>query len=432
MSPDPENRPEPGGRAPRTTRRRVAAVLLVLAGIAGSIHATNLLLLADRYGCDPVNFACREGHDPFVAPDTAGYLQAMLELRERGLFGASMLKRPPGYPALLLAADFTGAPRHVLWLSPVFAGLAAGAIGWLALRASRRLVVAVAAVLVFFWWPNALQLSPVLFTDALHGFAAVSALAATLYWRESESGPAAWLAGALWLFVQSLRVTFFWLPAVLPLLLLKRGASPFYRTGSVALWASGFLVPGFLLVSNAQHHGVFALSEIPARNLACYTVPRIQSELGEGAFKTLRRSCTQRYRHLSPAVRIASQERDAAAFLGAHPAAALASFAKEWVTQLTVPMRPYYHLELASLYRAWPTPGRWFLAIFWCGAAVGLAVRWRTVPREVVFLASLFVGIMVPAATSHLVEGRLRFPLDLVFLPVVFALPAVLWRRRKR
>lgn len=94
VSPDSKERPESTARARRVTRRRVATVLAGLAGTAALLHAANLLFLADRYGCNPVNFACRAGHDPFVAPDTAGYLQAMTELRERGLFGASMLKRP--------------------------------------------------------------------------------------------------------------------------------------------------------------------------------------------------------------------------------------------------------------------------------------------------------------------------------------------------
>ena len=182
-------------------------------------------------------------------------------------------------------------------------------------------------------------------THGLHGFAAVAAVAATLYWRQLEPGPAATLAGAL-----SLRLTFFGLPAV--------------------------------------------LSELPARNLACSTVPRLRAERGEGSFKELRAACTQRYRDLEPFVRIAAEERDGARSLLAHLGLALSCLAGELATQLTA---PDCQLELASLYPYWPTPGMRFLAV-------------------------AFLGVMLPAATSHLGEGRLRFPLDLMFLPVVVAL----------
>jgi len=181
-------------------------------------------------------------------------------------------------------------------------------------------------------------------------------------------------------------------------------------------------VPGFILTSNWLHHDAAVLSEIPARNLACYSVPRLQAELGQGSFKTLRKACTRRYRDFEPAARIAAEERDAMRFLLAHPGPALSSFTGELATQLTLPMRPYYHLELVSLYRDWPSPGTWFLAVFWTAAAGGLAMRARVAPLEAAFLALAFLGVMLPAATSHLVEGRLRFPLDLMFLPIVAAI----------
>ncbi len=417
------NRQTAARRGPMAAQRGTWIALAGIAIAAALLHVGNLVFLSSERGCDLRTFACPPQHDPFVAPDTAGYLHAMRELREQGIFGVSTIKRPPGYPALLLVAeDLTGSPRNVLWLSAVFAGLAAAAISWLVLRASGRLSLAIVAGVAFCWWPNALQFSPMLLTDGIHGFAAVAAVAATLCWRDSESGPAAALAGALWLLVQSLRLTFFWLPAVLPLLLVKRGASRFYRRGSVALWAIGFLMPGFLLTSNWLHHGAATLSEIPARNLACYSVPRLQAELGQGDFYPLRRDCIRRYRHLEPAARIAAQEHAAVRFLLAHPGRALSSFMGEVVRQLTHSMRPYYKVDLRPLYRDWPVPGKWFLPAFWAAAAIGLLIWARTAPLEAAFLGLVFVGVILPAATSHLVGGRLRFPLDLMFLPVVVAI----------
>ena len=70
----------------------------------------------------------------------------------------------------------------------------------------------------------------------------------------------------------------------------------------------------------------------------------------------------------------------------------------------------------------WRFPGRWFLGLFWLCGAFGLVLLLRSAPHEAAFLALAFIAVMLSAATSHLVEGRLRFPLDLLFLPVVAAL----------
>jgi hypothetical protein len=218
-----------------------------------------------------------------------------------------------------------------------------------------------------------------------------------------------------------LRLTFLWIPAALPLLLFKRNASALYVRCSLALWTLTFLPPCLIIGSNWLRHDVAVPSAIAAVNLACYSVPRLREEMGQGSFLSLRKKCMKSYRHLDYSERVPRQLADARRFLLAHPGPAARSFAGEIATQLAFPLRPYCHYYLAPLYASWHLPGSWFLVLFWLCGAVGLALLLRSTPHEAAFLALVFISVMLPAATSHLVEGRLRFPLDLLFLPVVAA-----------
>jgi hypothetical protein len=401
-------------------RRRV--LFASCASFAALLHAANLQYLAHAFGCDPLTLDCDGSPGPFATPDTAGYVRVAEEIRGRGLFAASYLQRLPGYPALLsLAIASTGSPTPALWLGPSLAALAAVAIAWMAFRLTGRTGAALAAGAAFCCWPDAYQLSPLLLTDAAHGFSAVAAFAATFRWRDTERAPAAACAAGLWLLAQSLRLTFFWIPILLPVLLFKRGASRRYLRGSFALWAPTLILPCLVIGSNWIRHGVAQPSAIPAENLACHSVPRLWAEMGRGSFVPLREACLRRYRGLDYAQRVTQQLADARRSLWAHPGRAAASFAGEIGNQLGAPPRLYYHRWLGPLYASWPVPGRWFSILFWLCAGVGLALRFRSAPSEAAFLALLFVGVMLPAATTHLAGGRLRFPLDLFFLPVVAA-----------
>lgn len=401
---------------------RLPVLLVLLAVVAALLHAGNLLYLAHASDCSPFTLRCDGGFGPFATPDTATYVRVADKILSEGILGTSYIVRTPGYPLLLsVPIALTGSPSPALWIGPLLAGLAAAAIAWMAFRMTGHPGPAVAAGIAFCCWPNTYQLSPLLLTDAAHGFAAVAALAATLWWRDSERAAAAALASGLWLFTELLRLTFLWIPAALPLLLFKRGASAFYVRCSLALWTLTFLPPCLMIGSNWLRHDVAAPSAIPAANLACYSVPRLRAEMGQGSFVSFRKRCTKSYLHLDYGERIPTQLADARRFLLAHAGPAAASFAGEIATQLTSPLRPYYYHYLAPLYAGWYVPGSWFLVLFWLCGALGLALLFRSAPHEAAFLALVFIGVMLPAATSHLVGGRLRFPLDLLFLPLVAA-----------
>lgn len=400
--------------------RGACAVLVGVAVLAAALHAANLLYLASTLGCDAPSLACPADVDPWGAPDTRGYLRVADSLRERGPLATSYLARLPGYPGLLAAIiAITGQPTPVLWIAPLLAAAAAAAIAWIALLLTESVAAALAAGLLFCAWPNAYQFSSQLLTDASHAFLAVAAFASSLRWRQAERPGAAWLAGALWVAAQSLRLTFFALFAILPLLLWKREASRHYLVGSIALWISTLVVPAFVIVSNHHHHGVLSPSLSAAANLACYATPRLRMGRDEGAFSRMRSRCLRRFEDKEPGPRIRAQMRYAFKTLGADPVATTRSFLHEIAAQTVFELRPHSREATRSLYPAWATTGSAVPLAFWICAIGGLIALARRDRALALFLVAAFWAVMLPAGTSHLVGARLRLPLDLFFLPLV-------------
>ena len=257
-------------------------------------------------------------------------------------------------------------------------------------------------------------------TDAAHAFLAVAALAATLWWRDSERPRAAGLAGGLWLAAQTLRPTFLALPALLPLLVWKRAGARRYLKRSLALWIVTCAVPAFVLTSNLVREGRL----LPIQG--CYAVPRLKQELRLGNFRALRKECWKAFR-TDRALEV-RRERE---FLLAHPQEALRSFLGEISEQTLFGLRPYYHRRLAPLYPGWMSVGTIFVGLFWLCSAVGLVMVARRDPPLALFWLFCFGLVMIPAANVTWVGGRIRFPLDLIYIPVAVLFVARLVSRRR-
>jgi hypothetical protein len=236
-----------------------------------------------------------------------------------------------------------------------------------------------------------------------------------------ERGLLGGLGGALWVAVQSLRPTFFALPLLLPALLWKRGASPRYASVSLALWLASLAVPAFVVASNRIHHGVAVPSQVLANNLACYAVSRLEHERGLGEFDAFRWSCIEHFQRMPPHERVPAQMAYARKALLEKPAESLGSFLRELRVQALYPLHVWDVPKREALYPGWMQAGPGWLLLFWGCAAAGLAVQARRDPGLALFLALAWLLVMLPATTSHFAGDRLRFPLDVLCMPVALA-----------
>ena len=411
-----------------TPAPRLLPVLVGVAILAGALHSANLAWVASGHGCHFPSFVCPEGVAPFTGQDTSAYRAAAADIDERGLLGASWLKRIPGYPLMLLAAEHTsGTDTVALWWGPPLAALAAAAIAWLAWWLTGSVIAAAVAGGLFCLWPNAYQYSARLLTDGVHGYLVVGAVAATLCWRETRRPVAAGAAIFTWMLAQTLRPTFFALAALLPLLLFRREAFADPRR-SILRWVPIVLVPAVLVTGNLVRHGV----ALPP--MACYAAPRLEAALRvdrrppaeqhpvveRTLFNHLRGLCMERYER-NPRAQAARDRR----YLRSHAGAAVANAAHEVVDQLLYPSRPYAKPGMERLYGGWSYPAAGdrsvLLGVYWALFVAGLGVVFRRDPRFALFVSLAAVLVMLPAANTHLVGARLRFPVDLLSIPVVVA-----------
>jgi hypothetical protein len=408
-------------------QRSVPPLALLLAAAVSALlvlvcHGANLRYLARANGCESALLLCPTEEGPWASGDLKTYHRVARDIGERGLLGASYLRRGPGYPLLLLGIErLTGHVSPVRLLGPLLAALGAGAVAWLAGRLSGRLAPALLAGPLLCLWFGAYRFTAGMGPDGMHAFLSVTALALCVEWRRSERPLLGALGGALWVAVQSLRPTFFALPLLLPALLWKRGASPRYASVSLALWLASLAVPAFVVASNRIHHGVAVPSQVLANNLACYAVSRLEHERGLGEFDAFRWSCIEHFQRMPPHERVPAQMAYARKALLEKPAESLGSFLRELRVQALYPLHVWDVPKREALYPGWMQAGPGWLLLFWGCAAAGLAVQARRDPGLALFLALAWLLVMLPATTSHFAGDRLRFPLDVLCMPVALA-----------
>ncbi len=406
---------------------------LALAVLVSVLHGINLVHLARANGCTPSGLVCSGGVSPWITPDSTSYIRVAEDVLAHGPCRASYLIRGPGYPWLLALAQRTfGTMLAALWVEPILAGVAAWSVMCVAHRLTERRAAVLGAGLIAAAWPAMLAYSPELLTDAPHAFLATAALASTLVWREIGGTRRAGLAALAWIACQTLRPTFFFVPALLPVLLMDAKAHARANAERLGIWLATLLVPAFVVGSNFVHHGVATASAIGPETISCYAMPRLRAALGEGDFFDIRDAAFARYRAIALPERIEVQRRDTRELVAAHPGEAALSLLRELRRQLLAPPRPFSRYEWAPLYPAWMSLPSWVNALFWLMALAGVAGLARRDPALALFLLGAFVGVMVPAATSALIENRLRLPLDLWAMPlVVLTLTALTPPRRE-
>jgi hypothetical protein len=434
----------------RLNSPRIALRIAVASGcLALALHAANVRYLLSANGCLSPLLVCAARNGAWANNDTPSYVSVAEQILTDGFASASYIFRPPGYPLLLaVAIALTGEPTPALWVAPFAAAIAAVAVVWFTFRLTQSIASTTAVAAMFLLWPTAYALTPLLIADAVHAYVALTASVLTWEWRQREAPAVAVLAALFWLAAQSLRPTFLVLPVLLPVLLWKRYKTRKSQLYALSLWLTTFLVPAFLLLSNLTNHGVLTMSAHMPNLLACQSVPRVKEELGMGEFKKLRQDCWQRYRWphlevkdsrrrlegqvLEPGDRnikakLNGMNREAMEFFRRHKMASLKSFLREIEVQLLMVPDPAYFPTQRSLYPAAfsrfalsPRLGPDFMKVFWIAAFLGAAIAWSRNYRSLACFGVLCgLVVMLPAGTSHWVGARLRFPMDLLAMPMV-------------
>lgn len=403
----------------RLPRPQLFALMLVAAAVAGAIHVGNLLAVGHELGCNWSFDMCREG-EFLLAPDSSTYEEVADSIRVHGIFRTSYLYRGPGYPAVLAAVKtVSGSIMPALWIVPLVAALAAAALVWVGARLAGSLLCGAATGFLLCVWPAVYQFEALILTDAVHGILFPIAIALTLAWVWSERSAYLVFALVVWLTMQAIRPTFFVLAVVWPLVLLKTNANRRYRRVSLVAWVCTIIVPLLIVISNTAHHGLVTTTAKTPETLALYGIPRLQEDLGMGDFRTLRDEARQRYQHLELKDRVALQRSESRSWILDHPLVTIKSFGRGIAGQILWPPRPWSAERLADLYPAWSSLPRAVMPVYWVSAFAGLAVLFRSRPRTALLLAAFFPLVMLPASMSHFVEGRLRFPLDLLAMPLI-------------
>jgi hypothetical protein len=421
----------------RLSSPRIALSIAVGSGcLALALHAANVRYLLSANGCLSPLLVCAPRNGAWATNDTPSYVSVAEQILTHGFASASYIIRPPGYPLLLAGAiALTGEPTPGLWLAPFAVAIAAVAVVWFTFTLTQSIASTTAVAAIFLLWPTAYALTPLLMTDAVHAYVAVTASVLTWEWRQREAPAIAVLAALFWLAAQSLRPTFLVLPVLLPVLLWKRYKTRKSQLYTLSLWLTTFLVPAFLLLSNLANHGVLTMSAHMPNILACQSVPRVKEELGMGEFKKLRQDCWQRHswrQVLEPGdhaikAKLNEMNREAMEFFRRHQMASLKSFLREIEVQLLTAPDPAYFPTQRSLYPAALSRfalsrrlGPDFMKVFWMAAFLGVAIAWSRSYRNLACFGVLCgLVVMLPAGTSHWVGARLRFPMDLLAMPMV-------------
>lgn len=376
---------------------------------------------------------------PLVVGDAMSYLRPAQNLVQHGAFSRGSepplrweAYRTPGYPFAIAATivvfkDY----RFVLYLAAVTAGLASFCAVSLGMQWGGRMAGHLAGIMTALW-PNSLGLSGMLLTDAVVGHLTLVWFCLLHMTMTRADTRRAWLplAAAITTMIalQALKPTFnaaFLL--ILAAAVIYRAIPRVWMMAGI-LGVSTFPLPTYFAERNLQDHGVFAPTLLDIETARNY----LQARYEAGQTGLSYESVVTRFQRDDrvAADRLATPEshdgrlylvrRQAlAGFIRHAPWAIATLMGSEMIRQLVAPQ------EFASVIfrRSLSTVER----VLWSGLTVMLlafallgAVRLvRTgLPEPALLAATLVVFFLLGGAISHYVSARLRFPADMVMIPV--------------
>lgn len=368
-------------------------------------------------------------------PDSATYIATARNLVDHGAFSREVRSpyflepyRTPGYPILVAAAiSTTGNPAAVIFLAPVFAALLAYSLVSLTAELVPDPTACRVAGCLAAFFPNGLGLSSAVLTDFVHGCVFAAAVWMTVRTLRRLSVTGTIVAAALWICAQLIRPTLSIAVLVIAVFGLALARSRRQIVVILVLMLASLPAPLFLASKNFEAHGVFSPTLLGEETFAEYAIPRAEALATGGDPEELRRRTRAEddvvagrlpgrtsYSRLYEA-----QKEHAHAVLRRYPLWVALELSMESGRQA---IAPWDYLVTAFAGRTFPIARALFAGLylaFLALAFVGTFIVAQRRGRAVALLFwVLFAFWIATGCVSTFVGSRLRFPGDLVLIPL--------------
>lgn len=376
---------------------------------------------------------------PLVTGDVITYLRPAQNLQLNGTFSRSSqppLKweayRTPGYPLAIAATmavfkDY----RFVLYLAAVTAGFASFCAVWLGTEWGGRVAGHAAGIAATFL-PNSLGLSGMMLTDAVAGHVTLVWFCLLHVTIKRAGTDRVWVPLAATvstvIALQALKPTF----NAIFLIILVAGALwraiPRVWTMVGILGVSTFLLPMYFAERNLQEHGVFAPTLLGVETSRDYLQARYEAGRTGRSYESV--STQFRRDDLAAAERLVTPEsidgrlyvvrrQAVAGFVRDVPWTAAALMGTEMIRQLLAPQEFALVIFRGPLSTAERVLGSGLTVILLAFTVIGVVHLVRVGRAAPALLAVTFwLFFLGTGAISHQVGARLRFPADMVMIPV--------------
>jgi hypothetical protein len=374
-----------------------------------------------------------------VVGDVITYLRPAQNLVQHGTFSRSSESplrweayRTPGYPLAIAATivvfkDY----RLVLYLAAATAGLATFCAVWLGMQWGGRSAGHAAGITAALL-PNSLGLSAMMLTDAVAGHLTLVWFCLLHITMTRANTRRVWvpLAGAIATVIalQALKPTFNAASLLIFAAAVLYRAIPRAWMMAGILVVSTFLLPMYLADRNLQDHGVFAPTLLDMETARNYLQARYEARRTGLTFESVvsrfqrddRAAADRLVTPQSPDGRLYLVRRQAVVgFVRNAPWGAASLMGSEMIRQLVAPQEfalVVFRGSLSTLERVLCSG---LTAILLACALAGAVRLVRAGLAAPVLLAATFVMFfLVGGAISHHVGARLRFPADMVMIPV--------------
>jgi len=379
------------------------------------------------------------GEAPYWVTDTGKYAALAKNLIDVGAFSRESAPpylwepyRLPGYPLLIaMALRMTGAEWPVLLLAPFFAAFATYMLINLSWHLFPSIKAARATGLIAVFLPNSLGLSAMMLTDAIGGCLFVGAFFLSVLCVEKPKWSYMVSAAILWMACQFIRPVFALAGFVVLGIAAVRARS--LRRWIVVLMLFGltFLVPLRLSFENYKTHGIFSPSLLGMVTLREYLMLRVEASASNVDYDELKETIRRENVRQEKQRALGGQTFHGRLYQ-AHKnqiravveeygwVRVLKNYIKEGIKQILAPW-DFFSLALFGKTPRVVRIGFGILnMVFLCLAIWGTIRLMRFCKdRFPLLIWGIYFYFLATGAISTNVSSRLRFPGDLLLIPLV-------------